>query len=61
MKLKNYIIESDEKVKKWLDAEIGRTKGNKLSDYSDKEIKELISIYKKEKNIKKAVEIWSFQ
>lgn len=61
MKFKHYIDESDEKIKKWLSDEIGRTKGSKLSDYTDKEIQDLISIYKKEKNIKKAVEIWSFQ
>jgi len=59
MKLKQYIIESDEKIKRWLNAEIQRTKGSNLSDYSPKEISDLIEIYKKEKNIKKAVDIWS--
>ena len=62
-KLKNknedYFVESDEKIKRWLNAEIGRTKGNKLSDYSERDIQELIDIYKKEKDIKKAVNIWS--
>ena len=59
MKLKQYIIESDEKIKRWLNAELQRTKGNNLSDYSQKEVNDLIQIYKKEKNIKKAVDIWS--
>jgi len=50
-----------ERVKRWLDDEIGRTKGSKLSDFSSIDRKQLYRIYgrTKPRSIKQAVHKWS--
>ena len=51
----------EEKIKRWLNAEIQRTKGQSLRDFDESDIEDLLRIYKEEKDVRKAVTRWTFE
>ncbi len=46
---------------KYLNDELLRTKGTEFSDFTKDEQNRLIELYNKYRDIKKAVEIWTFE
>ena len=47
-----------EKFKKYLDAELGRSRGTSINDLTQEEIEEIIALYEKTESIKEAVNTW---
>ena len=57
--LEKYTI-TRQMVENNLDQEILRTKGCSLNDFDDDDVDDLVRIFQEVKNIRKAVEVWSF-